>query len=169
MYIYGRSIIQSELPTLGSFVTHRTQDKDVLQRTDGQIFWGFHFVTVCSSFFFLFLFTYRIERRVEVAQPEEERCSCWMNLTILAQAHCEGHDKEGQPTDDKGAGDDGQCLCCFTFTFRLQQLAPFGQLLVWIGNASQHTPANGCANGTCTIRSSPLCCRWLAAHGDGLC
>lgn len=129
-----------------------------------------------------YLYTHRIQRGVEVAQPKEERCNCRMKFTILAQAHCECHDKERQPTDDKGAGDDGQCLCRLSFPFRLEQLPTLGQFLVWIRNACQHALANAhrtaAAAGACSrccSSSRAYCliavgcgCCCCATHGDGL-
>lgn len=50
----------------------------------------------------------RIQRRIEVAQPQEERNHRVADITIVAQRHHQRHDEERQPADDKCTGDYGQ-------------------------------------------------------------
>ena len=52
----------------------------------------------------------RVERRVEVAEPEEERHQGVVELVVLEDGHHDGKDEEGQPASDEGPGDDGQRL-----------------------------------------------------------
>ena len=64
----------------------------------------------------------RIERRVEVAQPEEEAGHVGVDLARVAQWHEQRHDEEGQPAHDEGAGDDGERLGGLPLALRLQGL-----------------------------------------------
>lgn len=63
----------------------------------------------------------RVERRVEVAQPQEEAGHVLVDDALLAQGHDQGHDEERQPADDERAGDNGQRFGRFPFAFRLQR------------------------------------------------
>jgi len=81
-----------------------------------------------------------------------------VDLALLAQAHCEGHHEEGQPADDEGAGDDGQCLGGLPLPLGLQELSPLGQFLVRIGDAGQHSAQahSGVLSGTGALCSGRL-------------
>lgn len=49
---------------------------------------------------------HRIERRVEVAEPEEERGERFADLAGAAQRLQERHEEEGHPADDERTRDD---------------------------------------------------------------
>lgn len=70
----------------------------------------------------------RIQRRVEVAQPQEEREERVANLAALAQRHQQGGDEERQPAHDKGPRDDGQRFGRLAFPLRLERLFAFRHL-----------------------------------------
>lgn len=63
----------------------------------------------------------RIERRIEVAQPQEERGDLVVDFARVAQRHKQRHQEERQPTHDKGARDDGQRFGRLTFALRLER------------------------------------------------
>lgn len=64
----------------------------------------------------------RVQGRIEVAEPQEEREERVANLALFAQRHEQCCDEERQPADNKSARDDGQCLGSLSFPFRLQCL-----------------------------------------------
>lgn len=80
---------------------------------------------------------YRIQCGIEVTQPKEERGDTVADAAGFAQWHGQCHDKEGQPADDKGSSDNGQCFGCLALTFRLQCLLALVHLLHGIRNARQ--------------------------------
>lgn len=61
----------------------------------------------------------RVERRVEVAQPEEQGRYRIVDVAGLAQRQQKRRQKKGQPTDDERPGDDGKGFRCLPFPFRL--------------------------------------------------
>lgn len=71
---------------------------------------------------------YWVQRRVEVAEPQEERKECVANLAALAQRHQESGDEERQPADDKSTRDNGQRFCSLAFPLCLQRLFAFRNL-----------------------------------------
>lgn len=77
----------------------------------------------------------RIERRVEVAQPEKQRHYRIVDVTGLAQGQKEGHQKKWQPAHDEGSGDDGKRFGGFAFPLRLQSFLPLGDLGVQVRRA----------------------------------
>lgn len=80
---------------------------------------------------------YRVQRRVKVAQPEEERGDTVADLAGGAERHRQCHHEEGQPADNEGARYNCQGFGCFPFTFRLQRLFAFVHLLHGIRYAGQ--------------------------------
>lgn len=74
----------------------------------------------------------RVQRRVEVAQPQEEGEDRVANLAALAEWHQQRGDEERQPADDKGTGDDGQCFRCLPLPLRLERLFAFRHLCLRI-------------------------------------
>lgn len=87
----------------------------------------------------------RIQCRVEVAEPQEERGECVANLAALAERHQKGHYEERQPADDKGPRDYGQSFCRLPFPFRLQRLFAFGHLGLRIVGRLGTTRRDHCA------------------------
>lgn len=75
---------------------------------------------------------YGIQRRVEVAKPQEERNHRLTDHAFIAQRHHQCHDEERQPADDECSSDNGQSLCRLSFPFRFQCLLPAGHLCVGI-------------------------------------
>lgn len=65
---------------------------------------------------------YRIQRGVEVAQPQEERYHCVTNDAIIAQRHHQCHYEERQPAYHKGSRYDGQGFGRLPFPLRLEGL-----------------------------------------------
>lgn len=65
---------------------------------------------------------HRIQRRVKIAQPQEEREHRVTDLAGLAQRHQQCGDEERQPADDKGACYNRQGFRRFSFALCLERL-----------------------------------------------
>lgn len=64
-----------------------------------------------------------VERRVKVAQPEEEGGYSVADLARRAEWHEKCHHEEGEPTDDEGPCDDGECLGRLSLPFCFEGLS----------------------------------------------
>ena len=76
----------------------------------------------------------RIERGIEVSQPEEKLKDIVVNAAV-ADRHDEGDDEEWQPAKDESSSDNGQCLCRLLFPLGLQRnmlllFLPLGAVVV---------------------------------------
>lgn len=76
-----------------------------------------------------------IQRRIKVAQPQEERDQGVADYAVSTQRHCQCHDEKWQPADDKGARNDGQCFGSLSLAFRFQRFLASGNLSVGIRRA----------------------------------
>lgn len=73
-----------------------------------------------------------IQRRVEVAEPEEKGNHRLTYYTIGAKRHHQGHNEEWQPADDERSRDNGERFCCLSLPLCFERLLPARHLCVWI-------------------------------------
>ena len=73
-----------------------------------------------------------IEGGVEVSEPEEEAEDMVID-TVVTDGTDKSQNKEREPTNNEGSGDDSQRFRCLLFSFFLQRNMFFGLLFLWIG------------------------------------